>query len=130
MNARISGLWIVHFDAGAAHGKGLAVLQAGEILGGDLAHTWVGSCRQEGSSLYARVRVTPASRKAWADPAVRSSLYARVRVTPCEEETKEEHPERPMTVTLTGSYIEGQAMLAGHAEDSDTVVNIQMHKAA
>lgn len=107
MNARISGLWIVHFDAGAAHGKGLAVLQAGEILGGDLAHTWVGSCRQEGSS-----------------------LYARVRVTPCEEETKEEHPERPMTVTLTGSYIEGQAMLAGHAEDSDTVVNIQMHKAA
>lgn len=107
MSGIMNGLWIAQFDAGAAHGKGLAVLHAGEILGGDFAHTWVGSYRQEGSAVYARVRVAPCNGHG----------------------AQEEHPERPMTVTLTGSCTEQKAHLAGHADDFDLAVNIEMRKA-
>jgi hypothetical protein len=108
MNGLMNGLWIAHFDAGEAHGKGLAVLHGGEILGGDFAHTWVGSYREEGGNLYARVRVAPYNGHAAA----------------------EEHPEQPMTMTLIGSCTELDATLAGHADESDLAVSIEMHKAA
>ena len=103
----MNGLWIAHFDAGEAHGRGLAVLHAGEILGGDFAHTWIGSYRQEGASLYARVRVAPYNGHA----------------------AEEEHPERPVMLTLTGMCTKGDATLAGHADESDVAVSIEMHKA-
>jgi hypothetical protein len=103
----MNGLWIAHFDAGEAHGKGIAVLHAGEILGGDFSHTWVGSYRQEGSSLYARIRVAPCNHR--PEP--------------------EEHPERPVMVTLAGTCSDGEAALAGHADESDVAVSIEMHKA-
>jgi hypothetical protein len=104
----MNGLWIAHFDAGEAHGKGIAVLHGGEILGGDFAHTWVGSYRQEGSSLYARVRVAPYNGHAAA----------------------EEHPEKPVMITLTGTNTGQDARLAGHADESDVAVSIEMHQAA
>lgn len=107
MNAMMNGLWIARFDAGEAHGKGIAVLHGGEILGGDYAHTWVGSYRQEGSSVYARVRVAPFNGHA-----------------------AEEHPEHPVTITLTGSCTQEEATLAGHADENDVPVSIEMHKAA
>lgn len=108
MNGIMNGLWIAHFDAGAAHGKGLAVLHGGEILGGDLSHTWVGSYRQDGSSVYAKVRVAPYNGHA----------------------SQEEHPERPIMITLTGSCTEEEATLAGHADANDVAVSIEMRKAA
>jgi len=108
MNAIMNGLWIAQFDAGAAHGKGLAVLHGGEILGGDFAHTWVGSYRQDGANVYAKVRVAPYNGHG----------------------AEEEHPERPMTVTLTGTCTEQDVMLAGHADDSDLALSIEMHRAA
>lgn len=108
MNEPVNGLWIAHFDAGEAHGRGIAVLHGGEILGGDFAHTWIGSYRQEGSSLYARVRVAPCNGHA----------------------AEEERPERPVMVTLTGSCTEEEATLAGHADENDVPVSIEMHKAA
>jgi hypothetical protein len=107
MNGMMNGLWIAQFDAGEAHGRGIAVLHGGEVLGGDLAHTWVGSYRQEGSSLYARVRVAPCNGHA----------------------AEEEHPERPFMVTLTGSCSSEEAVLAGHADENDVAVSIEMHKA-
>ena len=108
MNAIMNGLWIAQFDAGAAHGKGLAVLHGGEILGGDFAHIWVGSYRQDGANVYAKVRVAPYNGHG----------------------AEEEHPERPMTVTLTGTCTDEDVTLAGHADDSDLALSIEMHRAA
>jgi hypothetical protein len=108
MNGLMNGLWIAQFDAGEAHGKGIAVLHGGEILGGDFAHTWIGSYRQEGSSVYARVRIAPYNGHA----------------------KEEERRERPVMVTLTGSCTEEEATLAGHADENDVPVSIEMHKAA
>lgn len=104
----MKGLWIAHFNAGAAHGNGLAVLHAGEVMGGDLSHTWVGSYRQDGSSLYASVRVTP---------------YP-------PQPDGEEQRERPVTVSLTGTCDEHDAKLAGYADDTDLAINIELHRAA
>ena len=103
----MNGLWIAHFNAGPAHGNGLAVFRAGEILGGDLAHTWVGTYEEEGRNLYARVRVAPYAQD--GAPVV---------------------PDRPVTMTLHGSRTEAEATLTGHADDSEVMVSIEMHKAA
>ncbi len=81
----MNGLWIAHFNAGPAHGNGLAVFRAGEILGGDLAHTWVGTYEEEGPSLHARVRVAPYVQSQNGEPGV---------------------PERTVTMTLHGDCTE------------------------
>jgi len=105
----MNGLWIAHFNAGPAHGDGLAVLRAGEILGGDLAHTWVGTYEEEGRRLYARVRVAPYVAHKEQEPLV---------------------PEKPIMVTLSGARDESVAVLTGHPDESDVAVSIEMHKAA
>ena len=105
----MNGLWITHFNAGPAHGHGLAVLRAGEILGGDFAHTWVGTYEEEGPSLYARVRVTPYVDTQNGEAAV---------------------PDRPVMMTLHGDCSETEARLIGLADDSEVMVSIEMHKAA
>jgi len=105
----MTGLWIAHFTAGAAHGNGLAVLRDGEILGGDLAHTWVGTFEEEGAKVYARVRIAP------------------YEPEPNGEPTATDHPRM---MTLSGSCGEREAVLNGRADDSDVAVTIQMHKAA
>lgn len=105
----MNGLWITHFNAGPAHGNGLAVFRAGEILGGDFAHTWVGTYEEEGPSLYARVRVTPYVSSTDGEPVV---------------------PDRPVMMTLCGNCTDIDARLTGHADDSEVMVSIEMHKAA
>jgi hypothetical protein len=105
----MNGLWIAHFNAGPAHGNGLAVLRAGEILGGDLAHTWVGTYEEEGPRLYARVRVAPYLSTQNEEPRV---------------------PDRTVTMTLQGTCTQTEAELSGHADDSEVLVSIEMHKAA
>ncbi|HEX3663618.1 MAG TPA: GrlR family regulatory protein [Acidobacteriaceae bacterium] len=105
----MNGLWIAHFNAGPAHGNGLAVFRAGEILGGDLAHTWVGTYEEEGRNLYARVRVAPYVESQDEEPRV---------------------PDRPVTMTLQGDCSATDARLVGHADDSEVMVSIEMHRAA
>lgn len=105
----MNGLWIAHFNAGPAHGNGLAVFRAGEILGGDLAHTWVGTYEEEGHNLYARVRVAPYVSSPNGGPMV---------------------PERPVMMTLQGDCTDQDAKLTGHADESEVMVSIEMHKAA
>jgi hypothetical protein len=105
----MNGLWIAHFNAGPAHGNGLAVFRAGEILGGDLAHTWVGTYETEGRLLYARVRVAPYVESKNEEPVA---------------------PDRTVMMTLQGTCSETDAELNGHADDSEVTVNIEMHRAA
>lgn len=106
---RMNGLWVAHFNAGPAHGNGLAVFRAGEILGGDLAHTWTGTYQEEGNRLYARIRVSPYVSKQNGEPVV---------------------PELPVMLTLSGVCGEHDAVLNGHADQSDVAVSIEMHKRA
>lgn len=107
----MNGLWFAHFDAGAAHGNGLAVLHAGDILGGDLSHIWTGTYQREGDQLYARIQVSP---------------YTE-RPDPNPESTS---PEKPWMATLAGSCSGGDALLVGHPDDSDLPLNIRLHRAA
>ncbi|HEX4039671.1 MAG TPA: hypothetical protein VHX37_16560 [Acidobacteriaceae bacterium] len=105
----MNGLWMAHFNAGPAHGDGLAVFRAGEILGGDLAHTWTGTYEEEGDHLYARVRVAPYVRSGNGEPTV---------------------PDRPVMVTLSGLCSDSDAKLTGHADGEEGAVSIEMHRAA
>lgn len=105
----MNGLWIAHFNAGAAHGNGIAVLRAGEILGGDFAHTWIGTYEAEGSRLYARIRVAP---------------YLP------GEDGETQPGDQPMMMTLSGSCTESDVVLTGHPDEGDVPVTIEMHKAA
>jgi hypothetical protein len=105
----MNGLWIAHFNAGPAHGNGLAVFRAGEILGGDFAHTWIGTYQEEGEKLFARVRVAPYVSTQNGEPVV---------------------PDRPVTMTLQGDCSDVDAHLTGHADDNEVMVSIEMHKAA
>ena len=56
---KLEGLWYTHFTVGEEQGDGMAVLRDGEILGGDPAHTYVGSYTSDGPQLYLSVRVSP-----------------------------------------------------------------------
>jgi hypothetical protein len=104
----MNGLWIAHFNAGPAHGNGLAVFRSGEILGGDLAHTWTGTYQEEGDRLYARVRVAPYVSKQSGEQGI---------------------PERTVMMTLSGICDEQDATLTGRADESEVAVSVEMHKA-
>jgi hypothetical protein len=101
----MNGVWITHFRAGAAHGSGIAVLRSGEILGGDLSHTWVGTYEEEGSQLYARVHIAPH--------------------TAAENEER----EKPFDVTLSGFRTNRNARLVGQADGSEVAVSIELQQA-
>ena len=105
----MNGLWIAHFNAGAAHGNGIAVFREGEILGGDFGHTWTGTYEEEGPHLYARIRVAP--------------YVSHSEMTPLVM-------DKPVMMTLSGSCTEKDAVLEGHADDSEVPVSIEMNKAA
>ncbi len=105
----MKGLWIAHFNAGPAHGNGIAVLRDGEILGGDFAHTWIGTYQEEGKQLYARVQVAPYNESHNGESV---------------------GPERPVMVTLTGERRAEDVTLNGHADDNEVQVTIEMHQAA
>ena len=105
----MKGLWIAHFNSGAAYGNGIAVFREGEILGGDFAHTWTGTYEEEGRKLYARIRVAPYT--------LHHEMEAMVH-------------DKPMMMTLIGECDEHDAVLAGHPDESEVPVSIEMHKAA
>ena len=55
----MEGIWYAHFTSGEMYGDGVAVLRDGLVQGADPAHTYSGSYQEEGSNLYANVRVSP-----------------------------------------------------------------------
>jgi hypothetical protein len=102
----VNGVWIAHFNTGAAHGSGIAVLRQGEILGGDFYHSWSGTYEEEGSRLYARVRV--------------------------QRNLIDQEPaggEKPFMLTFSGSHSGLDAALTGRADENQTAVDIELHKA-
>ncbi len=106
----MKGLWIAHFNAGPAHGNGIAVLRDGEVLGGDLTHTWIGTYQEEGKKFYARVQVAPYNESHGGEEPM--------------------GPERLVMVTLTGERRAEDVTLSGHADESEVQVTIEMHQAA
>ncbi len=106
----MEGLWIANFTAGAAHGSGIVIMRSGEVMGGDLAHTYQGSWQEDGSSLNARVRVEP-----WTS----------------RDEAQAEAREEPMMLTLKGSCTDKSATLVGHPDEKpDLVISVEMKRAA
>lgn len=106
----MEGLWIANFTAGAAHGSGILVLRSGELIGGDLAHTYKGSWNEDGPSLNARVQVNP-----WGPP----------------EELQTERREEPFMMTMTGFCSDKSASLHGHPDDRpELLISVEMKRAA
>jgi hypothetical protein len=104
----MQGLWYAHFTAGPVHGDGLAVLRDGEILGGDLAHTYTGSYREDGSLLYVNVQVSP---------------YERATV-PADM-------AHPVTFFLKGAVARDSANISGHPDNRpDFTVSVELHRGA
>jgi len=103
----MEGLWYAHFTAGPVQGNGIAVLRNGEILGGDLSHTYTGSYRSDGPELYANVRVSP---------------YTMGPVP-----TDIEHP---VTFFLSGSVHGDLANISGRADNRpDLALIVELHRA-
>lgn len=102
----MEGIWYTHFTAGPVQGDGLAVLNNGEIQGGDPSHTYVGSYQEDGPNLYANVRVTP---------------FAGAKV-PVEM-------EHPVTFFLKGSVKGNNATVTGHPNNRpDMMVCVEMQR--
>lgn len=104
----MEGYWLIHYDSGAGHGDGIAVLHAGELLGGDLDHAWIGTFEQEGSRIEARIRIVPF-------------------LTRPERETMAR--EKPLILTLKGHSTGHFARLEGHPDDrEDLPFHVMMRK--
>jgi len=102
----MEGIWYAHFTSGEANGDGVAVLRNGQIEGGDPAHTYSGSYQEEGSNLYANVRVSP-----YAGAAVPADLT------------------HPVTFFLRGSVTGNCAEVSGHPDNRpDALVSVELHK--
>lgn len=91
----MEGYWLTHFDTATRHGDGIAMLHAGELVGGDLEHLWNGTYEEEGNKVYARIRIVPC-------------------VSKPEEETMAR--ERPVILSLHGYCTEQYARLEGHPD--------------
>ena len=91
----MEGYWLTHFDAGARHGDGIAMLHEGELVGGDLEHLWSGTYEEQGPRVLARIRIVPC-------------------VSTAEEETMAR--ERPVILSLAGYCTEEYARLEGHPD--------------
>lgn len=104
----MEGIWYTHFTAGPVHGDGMAVLRDGEIMGGDPAHTYSGSYQEDGSHLYANVRVSPYSG---------ASLPVDL--------------DHPVTFFLKGSVAGDAATVTGHPNNRpEVIVSVQLHRGA
>lgn len=91
----MKGYWLAHYDSGDRHGEGIAMLNSGELLGGDLEHVWSGTYEEEPPKLYARIRIVPfVSRQ-------EESLMAR---------------EKPVILNLSGFCTDEFATLDGYPE--------------
>ena len=91
----MEGYWLTHYDAGKTHGDGVAMLHAGELLGGDPEHLWSGTYEEEDHRLHLRVRIVP-------------------RVSRIEHENIAR--EKPMLISLEGCCTENFARLEGHPD--------------
>lgn len=91
----MEGYWLTHFDTATRHGDGIAMLHAGELVGGDLEHLWNGTYEEEGHKVYARIRIVPC-------------------VSRPEEETMAR--EQPVILSLHGYCTEHYARLEGHPD--------------
>jgi hypothetical protein len=104
----MEGYWLTHYNAGAAQGDGIAMLHAGELLGGDLEHIWSGSYEEEGPKLYARIRIVPFVSHEEAETMAR---------------------EKPMILSLEGYCTEEFARLEGHPDErEDVLFHVEMRK--
>jgi len=102
----MQGLWYAHFKAGPVQGDGLAVLRDGEILGGDMAHTYKGSYREDGSL-----------------------LYASVEVSPYERATMPADLAHPIKFFLKGAVTGDSANISGHPDNRpDLTVLVELHR--
>lgn len=91
----MEGYWLTHYDAGKTHGDGVAMLHAGELLGGDPEHFWSGTYEEENHRLHLRVRIVP-------------------RMSRMEGESMAR--EKPLLVSLDGCCTEHFARLEGHPD--------------
>lgn len=104
----MEGLWHTHFNVGAAHGNGIAVLRNGELLGGDSSHIYVGSYYTDGPLLYLSVHVSD-----WLEEKAAIS------------------PEMPQAFLFSGLVQGDSAVLAGHPDAHlDVTVAVELHRAA
>lgn len=104
----MEGYWLTHYEAGKTQGDGIAMLSKGELLGGDLEHVWSGTFEEEGTRVYARIRIVP--------------FMSRQ-----EEETMAR--EQPMIVSLEGYCTEDYARLEGHPDHrEDLAFRVEMRK--
>lgn len=104
----MEGYWLTHYDAGSAHGDGIAMLHGGELVGGDLEHIWTGTYEEEDSHVYARIRIVPF-------------------VSRLEEESMAR--EKPIIMSLQGSCTEESATLDGHPDQrEDLPFHVVMRK--
>jgi hypothetical protein len=104
----MEGYWLTHYDAGTTHGDGIAMLNKGELLGGDLEHVWTGTYEDESPKLYARIRIVPF-------------------VSRPEEESMAR--EQPMILSLQGYCTEDYARLEGHPDHREELLfQIEMRK--
>lgn len=102
----MEGIWYAHFTSAEVSGDGVAVLRNGKIEGGDPAHTYSGSYQEEGSDLYANVRVSP---------YVGSSLPADLT--------------HPITIFLRGSVTGDSAQVTGHPDNMpEALVSVELYK--
>lgn len=103
----MEGLWYAHFTAGQLKGDGLAVLQNGEVLGGDSLHIYKGSYQADGTHLYANVRVSPHQA-----PDLLPDM------------------EHPVNVFLKGSITGDTATISGHPDRHDDIrIAVELRKA-
>ena len=104
----MEGYWLTRYDAGAAHGEGIAMLHAGELLGGDLEHVWRGTYEEEGPRVFAHIRIAPfVSRE--------------------EEETMAR--DKPLILSLEGYCTDEFARLEGHPDQrEDLLFQVEMRK--
>lgn len=104
----MEGYWLLHYDTGKTSGDGIAMLHAGELLGGDLDHLWTGTYEREGAKLSARIRIVPA-------------------VSSQDEEILAR--EQPIILNLSGYCTDDFARLDGSAEHrTDIRFEITMRK--
>lgn len=102
----MKGIWYAHFTSGEVYGDGVAVLHDGLIEGADPAHTYSGSYQEEGSNLYANVRVSP---------------YAGSSLPP--------DLTHPITYFLKGTVTGNSARVAGHPDNRpEAIVSVVLHK--
>lgn len=104
----MEGIWYAHFSVGQVKGDGITVLRNGEIQGGDPAHTYAGSYQEDGSNIYANVRVSP-----YTGSGIPADM------------------DHPLVFFMMGSVAGDSARITGHADNRpELTVSVDMHRGA